>query len=72
MVALSCINWFWIEIKVGALEAAVDGGTIVAVKEFDMTAELLMRQLLKLDGIKADGEARLQRKAEVSFRLSAA
>lgn len=51
--------------RVGALEAAVDGGTIVAVKEFDMTAELLMRQLLKLDGIKADGEARLQRKAEV-------
>ncbi|KAL0806318.1 hypothetical protein Bca101_098810 [Brassica carinata] len=38
---------------------------IVAVKEFDMTAEMLMRQLLKLDGIKADGEARVQRKAEV-------
>ena len=37
-----------------------------------MTAELLMRQLLKLDGIKADGEARLQRKAEVSFCLYAA
>ncbi|CAN7080890.1 unnamed protein product [Brassica oleracea var. botrytis] len=51
--------------RVGALEAAVDGGTIVAVKEFDMAAELLMRQLLKLDGIKADGEARVQRKAEV-------
>ncbi|KAG2263740.1 hypothetical protein Bca52824_070819 [Brassica carinata] len=51
--------------RVGALEAAVDGGTIVAVKEFDMAAELLMRQLLKLDGIKADGEARAQRKAEV-------
>ncbi|CAH8388592.1 unnamed protein product [Eruca vesicaria subsp. sativa] len=51
--------------RVVALEAAVDGGTIVAVKEFDMTAELLMRQLLKLDGIKADGEARVQRKAEV-------
>ncbi|KAF8050297.1 hypothetical protein N665_1998s0001 [Sinapis alba] len=51
--------------RVVALEAAVDGGTIVAVKEFDMTAELLMRQLLKLDGIKADGEARLLRKAEV-------
>lgn len=32
-----------------------------------MAAELLMRQLLKLDGIKADGEARVQRKAEVSF-----
>lgn len=31
-----------------------------------MTAELLMRQLLKLDGIEAEGEARVQRKAEVS------
>ncbi|KAG2263397.1 hypothetical protein Bca52824_070476 [Brassica carinata] len=51
--------------RVVALEAAVDGGTIVDVKEFDMTAELLMRQLLKLDGIKADGEARVQRKAQV-------
>lgn len=51
--------------RVVALEAAVDGGTIVAVKEFDMTAELLMRQLLRLDGIKADGEARVQRKAQV-------
>lgn len=32
-----------------------------------MTAELLMRQLLRLDGIKAEGEARVQRKAQVSF-----
>lgn len=32
-----------------------------------MAAELLMRQLLKLDGIKVDGEARVQRKAEVGF-----
>lgn len=45
----------------------MNGGTKVAVEEFDMTAELLMRQLLKLDGIVAEGEARLQRKAEVSF-----
>ncbi|KAJ0231221.1 BAG domain-containing protein [Hirschfeldia incana] len=51
--------------RVVALEAAVDGGTIVAVKEFDTAAEMLMRQLLKLDGIKAAGEARVQRKAEV-------
>ncbi|KFK34422.1 hypothetical protein AALP_AA5G142700 [Arabis alpina] len=48
-----------------ALEVAVNGGTKVAVEEFDMTAELLMRQLLKLDGIEADGEARVQRRAEV-------
>ncbi|KAL1199793.1 BAG family molecular chaperone regulator 4 [Cardamine amara subsp. amara] len=51
--------------RVVALEVAVNGGTKVAVEEFDMTAELLMRQLLKLDGIVAEGEARLQRKAEV-------
>ncbi|EOA24566.1 hypothetical protein CARUB_v10017833mg [Capsella rubella] len=51
--------------RVVALEVAVNGGTQVAVKEFDTTAELLMRQLLKLDGIKAEGEARVLRKAEV-------
>lgn len=28
---------------------------------------MLMRQLLKLDGIKAEGEAKLQRKADVTF-----
>ncbi|KAF8099788.1 hypothetical protein N665_0237s0042 [Sinapis alba] len=51
--------------KVVALEVSVNGGTKVALEEFDMTAELLMRQLLKLDGIEAEGEARIQRKAEV-------
>ncbi|KAF3496874.1 hypothetical protein DY000_02055916 [Brassica cretica] len=51
--------------KVVALEVSVNGGTKVAVEEFDMTAELLMRQLLKLDGIEAQGEARVLRKAEV-------
>ncbi|CAH2064365.1 unnamed protein product [Thlaspi arvense] len=51
--------------NVVALEVAVNGGTKVAVQEFDMTAELLMRQLLKLDGIVAEGEAKVQRKAEV-------
>jgi hypothetical protein len=45
----------------------VNGGTQVAVREFDMAAELLMRQLLKLDGIEAEGDAKVQRKAEVSF-----
>ncbi|CAH8268288.1 unnamed protein product [Arabidopsis lyrata] len=51
--------------RVVALEVAVNGGTKVAVREFDMTVELLMRQLLKLDGIEAEGEAKVQRKAEV-------
>lgn len=44
---------------------AVGGGTKVSDKEFATSTELLMRQLLKLDGIKADGEAKMQRKAEV-------
>ncbi|KAF2590943.1 hypothetical protein F2Q70_00040736 [Brassica cretica] len=53
--------------KVVALEVSVNGGTKVAVEDLDMTAELLMRQLLKLDGIEAQGEARVLRKAEVTF-----
>jgi hypothetical protein len=51
---------------VAALEVAVDGGTKVAEKEFLVSTELLMKQLLKLDSIEAEGEAKLQRKAEVS------
>ncbi|EXB52395.1 BAG family molecular chaperone regulator 4 [Morus notabilis] len=50
--------------RVAALEVAVGNGTKVAEKEFDVTTELLMRQLLKLDGIEAEGEAKMQRKAE--------
>ncbi|KAL2958051.1 hypothetical protein AAZX31_18G185900 [Glycine max] len=52
--------------EVSVLEVAVDGGTRVSDKEFLMSTELLMRQLLKLDGIEAEGgEVKLQRKAEV-------
>ncbi|KAF7825508.1 BAG family molecular chaperone regulator 4 [Senna tora] len=51
--------------RVSALEVAVNGGTKVAEKEFLISTELLMRQLLKLDSIEAEGEAKLQRKAEV-------
>ncbi|KAE8099159.1 hypothetical protein FH972_017163 [Carpinus fangiana] len=51
--------------RVAALEVAVDGGTKVAEKEFLVSTELLMKQLLKLDSIEAEGEAKLQRKAEV-------
>lgn len=54
-------------LQVSALEVAVDGGTKVLDKEFLVSTELLMRQLLKLDGIKAEGEAKLQRKAEVTI-----
>lgn len=45
---------------------AVGGGTKVAEKEFIVASELLMKQLLKLDSIEAEGEAKLQRRAEVS------
>ncbi|XVF76860.1 hypothetical protein PTKIN_Ptkin13bG0300900 [Pterospermum kingtungense] len=51
--------------RVAALEVTVNSGTKVADKEFDVSAELLMRELLKLDGVEAEGEAKLQRKAEV-------
>ncbi|XP_028760967.1 BAG family molecular chaperone regulator 4-like [Neltuma alba] len=51
--------------RMTALEVAVKCGTNVAENEFLSLSELLMRQLLKLDTIQAEGEARLQRKAEV-------
>ncbi|CAJ1807294.1 unnamed protein product [Sphenostylis stenocarpa] len=51
--------------RVFVLEVVADGGTRVSDKEFLMCTELLMRQLLKLDGIQAEDEAKLQRKAEV-------
>ncbi|KAJ6778084.1 BAG FAMILY MOLECULAR CHAPERONE REGULATOR 4 [Salix koriyanagi] len=52
--------------RVGALEVVVSGGTQVSEKEFVVFSEFLMRQLLKLDAIEAEGEARMQRKAEGS------
>ncbi|XP_022978256.1 BAG family molecular chaperone regulator 4 isoform X2 [Cucurbita maxima] len=51
--------------RVAAIEVAVNGGTNIADKEFIVLTELLMRQLLKLDSIDAEGDAKLQRKAEV-------
>lgn len=51
--------------RVVAIKTAVDGGLQVSENEFLVLTELLMRQLLKLDGIEAEGEAKLQRKAEV-------
>ncbi|KAI6675223.1 hypothetical protein NL676_003129 [Syzygium grande] len=51
--------------RVAALEVLVHDGTKVEEKKFVEPTELLMRQLLKLDGIEAQGEARVQRKAEV-------
>ncbi|XP_038724351.1 BAG family molecular chaperone regulator 4-like isoform X2 [Tripterygium wilfordii] len=51
--------------KVVALETTVRGGKKAADKEFIVLTELLMRQLLNLDAIEADGEARVHRRIEV-------
>ncbi|EEF45740.1 BAG family molecular chaperone regulator 4 [Ricinus communis] len=51
--------------KVVTLETTVSSGTLVAEKEFIVLTELLMVQLLKLDMIEADGEAKVQRRIEV-------
>ncbi|KAK7849808.1 bag family molecular chaperone regulator 4 [Quercus suber] len=51
--------------KVIALEANVHGGIKVTNKEFVVLTELLMLQLLKLDSIEAEGEAKVQRRIEV-------
>ena len=44
----------------------VNGGTKVVDSQFTMLSELLMRELLKLDTVEAEGEAKVQRKIEVS------
>ncbi|KAA3457161.1 BAG family molecular chaperone regulator 4-like isoform X1 [Gossypium australe] len=51
--------------KVNALEGIVHGGTKVDEKELLGLTELLMVQLLQLDTIEANGEAKVQRRVEV-------
>ncbi|XP_004249607.1 BAG family molecular chaperone regulator 4 [Solanum lycopersicum] len=51
--------------QVSAVQAVVFGGTNVEDKDIIHLTEMLMRQLLKLDGIEAAGEGRVQRKSEV-------
>ncbi|KAG1338040.1 BAG family molecular chaperone regulator 4 [Cocos nucifera] len=51
--------------KVSPLESAVHSGTKVAEKEFVVLTELLMMQLLKLDSIEAEGDAKVKRGTEV-------
>ncbi|KAF4365724.1 BAG family molecular chaperone regulator 4 isoform X2 [Cannabis sativa] len=51
--------------QVMTLETMMRSGTKLADKEFVVLIELLMMQLLKLDTIQADGEARAQRRIEV-------
>lgn len=47
------------------MEISIFKGSKVDEKEFVVLTELLMRQLLKLDAIEADREAKVQRKNEV-------
>lgn len=54
-----------LSVQVSAIEAAVNGGTKVADNNFIVVTEMLMIQLLKLDSIEAEGEAKVQRRVEV-------
>lgn len=47
------------------METTFCSGTAIADKEFVVLTELLMIQLLKLDSIEANGEAKVQRRIEV-------
>ncbi|KAK3032834.1 hypothetical protein RJ639_037011 [Escallonia herrerae] len=51
--------------QVDTLRRIVSGGNKVAEKDFVFLTEMLMRQMLKLDSIEAEGEAKVQRKSEV-------
>ncbi|KAF2311872.1 hypothetical protein GH714_027078 [Hevea brasiliensis] len=51
--------------QVSALESVISKGGKVAEKTVINLIELLMNQLLKLDGIMADGDVKLQRKVQV-------
>lgn len=49
------------------MQASVYSGTKVDEKEFIILTEMFMVQLLKLDSIEAEGEAKIQRKNEVNW-----
>ncbi|KAK1351591.1 BAG family molecular chaperone regulator 4 [Heracleum sosnowskyi] len=51
--------------QVGALKTVICDGHKVLEKDINFVVEMLERQLLKLDGIKAEGEGKVQRKMEV-------
>jgi len=50
---------------VTALESVISKGGRVAEKQIVDVTELLMNELVKLDGILADGDVKLQRKMQV-------
>lgn len=49
------------------MESVISRGGKVAEKDVINLIELLMNQLLKLDGIIADGDVKLQRKMQVPY-----
>jgi len=49
------------------METSAKIGMKIVEKEVEVLTELLMKELLKLDGIEAEGEARTQRRIEVDF-----
>nr|XP_043637041.1 BAG family molecular chaperone regulator 4-like [Erigeron canadensis] len=51
--------------KVAAMETCAKNENKIVVKEVEVLTELLMKELLKLDGIEAEGEAKTQRRIEV-------
>lgn len=51
--------------KVLGLETCAKSGMKIVEKEVEVLTELLMKELLKLDGIEAEGEAKAQRRLEV-------
>ncbi|KAI3760390.1 hypothetical protein L1987_50785 [Smallanthus sonchifolius] len=51
--------------KVAAMETSAKIGIKIVEKEVEVLTELLMKELLKLDGIEAEGEAKTQRRIEV-------
>lgn len=50
-----------------ALESVISKGGRVAEKDVVNVIELLMNELIKLDGIVADGDVKLQRKMQVNL-----
>ena len=52
--------------QISALDAIVSNGGKVPDHDFKMLAEVLMQHLTELDRIHAEGEAKVQRRIEVS------
>lgn len=58
-----------IVLQVSAYESIISKGGKVNEKDVVNLIELLMNQLLKLDGIMADGDVKLQRKMQVNYKI---